>query len=109
MTGVVLRDTNAALNSFWGGQNENKVTPRRRHYQQYGPQTIILFKDFICQRFYNALRKTVMGWNVECVVFLLVLNERWLFFFRKAITEKVPHHRRECEEYDPVSEICVRV
>ena len=46
MAGVVLRDTNAALNSVWGGQREKKVTPRRGHYQQYGPQTRILLKDF---------------------------------------------------------------
>ena len=43
---VVFQETNAALNSFWGGQKENKVTPRRGHYQLYGPQTIILLKDF---------------------------------------------------------------
>ena len=50
-----------------------------------------------------------MGWNVECVVFLFVLNERWLFFlFRNAKMGKVPHHRRECEEYAPRSEICAR-
>ena len=46
MAVVVLRDTNAALNSVWGGQRENKVTPRRGHYQRYGPQTRILLKDF---------------------------------------------------------------
>ena len=106
---VIFQERSAAFNSFRSEQKENKVAPRRRHYQQYGPQTIILLKDFICQRFYNALRKTVMGWNVECVVFLFVFNDRWLFLFRKAKMEKVPHRRRECEEYDPVSEICARV
>ena len=51
-----------------------------------------------------------MGWNVECDVLLLGLNERWLFFFfGKAKMRKVPHHRRECEEYAPRSEICARV
>ena len=83
---VVFQETNAVLNSFWGGQEENKVTPRRGHYQQYGPQTRILLKDFfICQWFYNAPRKTVMGWNVECVAFFFfVLNERWLSFFSES-------------------------
>ena len=46
MIDVVFEETNAACNSFWSGQKENRVTPRRRHYQQYGPQTIILFKGF---------------------------------------------------------------
>ena len=50
-----------------------------------------------------------MGWNVACVVFLLGFNERWLYFGRGEKMEKVPHHRRECEEYDPVSETCARL
>ena len=50
---VVFRETNAVLNSFWGEQGENKVTPRRGHYQQYGPQTIILLNDFF---FVNGFR-----------------------------------------------------
>ena len=44
---VVFQETNAVLNSFWGGQEENAVTPRRGHYQLYGPQTRILLKDFL--------------------------------------------------------------
>ena len=107
---LVFQETSGALNSFWSEQNEDKATPRRRHYQQYGPQTRILFKDFICQWFYNAPRKTVMGWDVECVVFFFfVFNEHWLYLFRKAKMDKAPHHRRECEEYAPRSEICARV
>ena len=43
---VVFQETNAVLNSFGGGQEEDKVTPRRGHYQLYGPQTRILLKDF---------------------------------------------------------------
>ena len=43
---VVFQETEAALNSFWRGQKENEVAPRRGHYQQYGPQTIILLKRF---------------------------------------------------------------
>ena len=83
MTGVVLRDTNAVLNSVWGGQRENKVTPRRGHYQVYGPETIILLKEL--KWVWNSARKTVMGWNVECVVFFFfVLNERWLSFFSES-------------------------
>ena len=87
MAGVVLRDTNAALNSVWGGQRENKVTPRRGHYQVYGPETIILLKEL--KWVWNSARKTVMGWNVECDVLVLGLNERWLFFlFRKSENAK---------------------
>ena len=108
MAGVVLRDTNAVLNSVWGGQRENKVTPHRGHYQVYGPETIILLKEL--KWVWNSARKTVMGWNVECVVILFVFNERWLFFLcRKAKMRKVPHRRRECEECGPRSEICARV
>ena len=47
-----------------------------------------------------------MGWNVECVVLLLVFTERWLYLGRGEKMEKVPHHRRECEEHDPGSETC---
>ena len=50
---VVFQETNAVLNSFWGGQEENAVTPRRGHYQLYGPQTRILLKDFF---FVNGFR-----------------------------------------------------
>ena len=42
-------------------------------------------------------------------IFFFVFNERWLYLFRKAKMDKAPHHRREREEYDPVSEICARV
>ena len=46
MADLVFQETSGALNSFWSEQNEDKATPRRRHYQQYGPQTRILLKDF---------------------------------------------------------------
>ena len=42
---VVVEETNAARNCF-GAKKENKVTPRRGHYQQYDPYTIILLKGF---------------------------------------------------------------
>ena len=81
VTGVVLQETNAALNSVWGGQNENKATPRQGHYQLYGPQTIILLKDF--KWVWNSARKTVKGCNVGSIVCLFVLNERWLYLGRR--------------------------
>ena len=50
---VVVEETNAACNCFGLEQKENKVTPRRGHYQQYDPQTIILLKGFF---FVNGFR-----------------------------------------------------
>ena len=50
MTDVVVEETNAACNCF-GAKKENKVTPRRRHYQQYDPETIILLKGFFVNGF----------------------------------------------------------
>ena len=46
LTDVAFAETNAACNSVWSGQFENKVTPRRGHYQQSDPQTVIFVKDF---------------------------------------------------------------
>ena len=79
---VVLQETNAALNSVWGGQRENKVTPRRGHYQVYGPQTIILLKEL--KWVWNSARKTVKGCNVGSIVCLFVLNERRLYLGGRA-------------------------
>ena len=43
---VEFETTNAACNCFGLEQKEDKVTPRRRHYQQYDPETIIILKGF---------------------------------------------------------------
>ena len=45
-TEVVVQESNVACTCFRSDQKENKVTPRRGHYQQYDPQTIILLKGF---------------------------------------------------------------
>ena len=45
-TDVVFQETNVVVISFWSGRKQNEVTPRRRHYQQCDPQTIILLKGF---------------------------------------------------------------
>ena len=45
VTGVAFQETDAASNCF-GANKENKVAARRGHYQQCGPQTIILIKGF---------------------------------------------------------------
>ena len=50
-----------------------------------------------------------LGRRMRRFFFSLFLMNAGCLFFRKAKMDKAPHHRREREEYDPVSEICARV
>ena len=82
------------------------MVPRRRHYQQYGPQTIILLGGpFFLLTALKCVPENSNG-LLWAVMGLFLMNAGCSLFGEKKEMEKAPQRRRGNGEYDPISESC---
>ena len=94
---MVVEETNAACNCFGLEQKENKVTPRRGHYQQYDPQTAtsLAVNNFhICRISFDGPQWVVIDVVVE------ETNAACNCFGAKK-ENKVTPRRGHYQQYDP--------